>query len=121
MIPDAKIDEIRARIDFVGLVQRHGVELKKSGRSLKGCCPFHGEKTPSFYVYPEDKQFHCFGCQAHGDVFSFVQRLMGKTFIDTVHDLAKEVGVNLESEVDPTMKERAQLKEATDFAAEHFK
>jgi DNA primase len=121
LIPDAKIDEIRARIDFVGLVQRHGVELKKSGRSLKGRCPFHGENTPSFYVYPEDKQFHCFGCQAHGDVFTFVQRLMGKTFVDTVQDLAREVGVDLEAAVDPGMKERAQLKEATDFAAEHFK
>src|ERR1043165_5645384 len=120
MIPDAKIDEIRARIDFVALVQRPGVELKKSGRSLKGCCPFHGEKTPSFYVYPEDKQFHCFGCQAHGDVFTFVQRLMGKTFGDTVTDLAKEVGVDLEAGVDPAMRERAQIKEATDFAAQHF-
>lgn len=121
LIPEGKIDEIRSRIDFVGLVQRHGVELKKSGRSLKGRCPFHGENTPSFYVYPEDKQFHCFGCQAHGDVFTFVQRLMGKTFVDTVQDLAREVGVDLEAAIDPAMKERAQLKEATDFAAEHFK
>jgi len=121
LIPEQKIDEIRARIDFVALVQRHGVELKKSGRSLKGCCPFHGEKTPSFYVYPEDKQFHCFGCQVHGDVFTFVQRLMGKTFVDTVQDLAKEVGVDLEAAVDPAMKERGQIKQATDFAAEHYK
>ena len=121
LIPEGKIDEIRSRIDFVGLVQRHGIELKKSGRSLKGRCPFHGENTPSFYVYPEDKQYHCFGCQAHGDVFSFVQRLMGKTFVDTVADLAREVGVDLDAGVDPAMKERQQLKQATDFAAEHFK
>lgn len=121
LIPEGKIDEIRSRIDFVGLVQRHGIELKKSGRSLKGRCPFHGENTPSFYVYPEDKQYHCFGCQAHGDVFSFVQRLMGKTFVDTVADLAREVGVDLDAGVDPAMKERQQIKQATDFAAEHFK
>ncbi len=121
LIPEDKINEVRARIDMVALVARHGVDLKKSGRSLKGRCPFHNENSASFYVYPEDKQFHCFGCQAHGDCFSFVQRLMGKTFVDTVQDLAREVGVDLEAAIDPAMKERAQLKEATDFAAEHFK
>ncbi len=121
MIPDAKIDEIRARVDLVNLVQRHGVELKKAGRSLKGRCPFHGEKTASFNVYPDDKHYHCFGCHAHGDAFTFLQRLLGKTFMDVVHDLASEVGVDLEAAVDPSMKERQQIKEATDFAAEHFK
>jgi DNA primase len=121
LIPESKIEEVRARVDFVGLVQRHGVELKKSGRTLKGNCPFHGENTPSFFVYPENKQFHCFGCQAHGDVFSFVQRLMGKTFTDTVQDLAREVGVDLEAAVDPSLKERQALKAVTDIAQEHFR
>ncbi|MFT3838059.1 MAG: DNA primase [Myxococcaceae bacterium] len=121
MIPEAKIDEIRERIDLVALVNRHGVELKKSGRSFKGRCPFHNEKTPSFYVWAEERRFKCFGCQAGGDAFSFVQRLLGKTFIDTVRDLAKEAGVDLEQSVDPALKEKAQIKEATDYAAEHFK
>lgn len=121
LIPDHKIDEVRERIDLVALVQRHGVTLKKSGRSFKGCCPFHQEKTPSFYVWADTRRFKCFGCAAGGDAISFVQRLLGKTFVDTVRDLAKEAGVDLEAEVDPAMKERAQIKEATDFADAYFK
>lgn len=120
MIAEAKIQEVRERVDMVALVQRHGVELKKSGRSYKGRCPFHQEKTPSFYVWAEEKRFKCFGCQAGGDAISFVQRLMGKTFVDTVTDLAKELGVDLEAEVDPGAKEKQQVKDATDFAAQHF-
>lgn len=121
MIPDSKIDEIRERIDLVALMGRHGVELKKSGRSFKGCCPFHQEKTPSFHVWPEEKRFKCFGCQAGGDAFSFMQRLFGKPFLDTVRDLAKDAGVDLEEAIDPGLKEKAQIKDATDVAAEHFK
>ncbi len=120
LIPDSKIDEIRERIDLVALAQRHGVELKKSGRSFKGLCPFHGEKSPSFYVWPDTRRFKCFGCQAGGDGISFVQRLMGKTFVDTVTDLAKELGIDLEAGIDPTMREKQQIKDATDFAAQHF-
>jgi DNA primase len=120
LIPDHKIEEIRERIDIVALVQRHGVELKKSGRSYRGLCPFHNEKSPSFYVWPETHRFKCFGCQAGGDGISFVQRLLGKTFSDTVRDLAREMGIDIEASVDPAMREKAQVKEATDAAAQHF-
>jgi len=120
LIPDSKIQEVRERVDMIALVQRHGVELKKSGRSYKGLCPFHGEKSPSFYVWPDEKRFKCFGCQAGGDAISFVQRLMGKTFVDTVRDLAKELGVDIEAAVDPGMREKQEVKDATDFAAQHF-
>ncbi len=120
LIPDSKIQEVRERVDMIALVQRHGVELKKSGRSYKGLCPFHGEKSPSFYVWPDEKRFKCFGCQAGGDAISFVQRLMGKTFVDTVRDLAKELGIDIEAAVDPGMREKQQVKDATDFAAQHY-
>ena len=80
MIPDAVIDEIRDRVDVVAVIGRH-MELKRSGRTWKGNCPFHGERTPSFHVYPEDKHFKCYGCGAHGDVFGFLQRLEGKEFL----------------------------------------
>lgn len=120
MIPESKIEEVRERVDIIALVQRHGVELKKSGRSYKGRCPFHQEKTPSFYVFPDGKRFKCFGCQAGGDAISFVQRLLGKPFVDTVRDLAKELGIDLEASVDPALKEKGQIKEATDLAARHF-
>jgi DNA primase len=120
LIPEHKIEEVRERVDLVALVQRHGVELKKTGRSHKGLCPFHNEKSPSFHVWGEAKRFKCFGCDAGGDAISFVQRLLGKSFVDSVRDLAKEVGVDLEAAVDPGLKEKAQLKEATDFAAQFF-
>ena len=120
LIPDSKIQEVRERVDMIALVQRHGVDLKKSGRSYKGLCPFHGEKSPSFYVWPDEKRFKCFGCQAGGDAISFIQRLMGKTFLDTVRDLAKELGVDIEAAVDPGMQEKQQVKDATDFAQQHF-
>ncbi len=120
LIPEHKIDEIRERVDMVALVQRHGVELKKAGRSYKGLCPFHQEKSPSFYVWADTRRFKCFGCQAGGDAISFVQRLLGKPFVDTVRDLAKELGIDLEAAVDPGMREKQQIKDATDFAAQHF-
>ncbi len=120
LIPEHKIDEILDRVDIVTLVSRH-VELKKSGRSFKGRCPFHQEKSASFHVTPEMRRFKCFGCQAGGDAIAFVQRYLGKTFVDAVRDLAREAGVDLESAQDPTLLERQQLKEVNDFAAEHFR
>lgn len=104
----------------MALAQRHGVELKKAGRAYKGRCPFHQEKTPSFNVWPDEKRYYCFGCQTGGDAISFVQRLLGKSFLDAVRDLAQELGIDLESEVDPATRERQQVKDATDFAAQHF-
>jgi DNA primase len=120
LIPEHKIQEVLDRVDLVAVVSRF-VELKKAGRSYKGKCPFHQEKSASFYVTPEMRRFKCFGCQAGGDAIAFLQRYLGKTFVDSVRDLAREAGVDLEAAVDPSAKERAELKEATDFAAEHFK
>ena len=119
-IPEHKIEEVRERVDLVALVSRH-VELKKSGRSFTGRCPFHQEKTPSFYVTPERGTFKCFGCQVGGDAITFVQRYFGKTFVDAVQDLAREVGVDLEAAEDPGAREKQQLKEVTDLAFEHFR
>src|ERR1019366_1405061 len=59
----------------------------------KGCCPFHGEKTPSFYVY--DDHFHCFGCGAHGDAISFVMQTQGASFMEAVEQLAAEAGLDV--------------------------
>ncbi len=120
MIPEHKIEEILERVDIVTLISRH-VELKKSGREFKGRCPFHQEKTPSFYVVPEKRFYFCHGCRASGDAVSFVQRYLGKTFVDAVKDLAREVGVDIEAAQDPAARERQQIKEVTDLAAEHFK
>ncbi len=119
-IPEHTIDEILERVDLVALVGRH-VELKKSGKSFKGRCPFHQEKSASFYVTPELKRFKCFGCQVGGDAIAFVQRYLGKTFVDAVRDLAREVGVDLSAAEDPSARERQHLREVTELALEHFK
>lgn len=71
------------------------VQLKKAGRNHKGCCPFHNEKTPSFMVNDEKQIYHCFGCTEGGDIFSFVMKFEGLTFVETVKMLADRAGVTI--------------------------
>lgn len=93
-IPDDTIDLIRDRVDVVGLVGRF-VNLKKAGRSYKGLCPFHTEKTPSFHVNPDRQSFHCFGCQEGGNVFTFLMKMENLTFPEAARVLAREVGIDI--------------------------
>src|SRR5438128_10067611 len=93
-ISDEKLQELRDRVDLVAVVQRR-VPLKKSGHDWKGLCPFHGEKTSSFYVVPDKKMFHCFGCGVSGDAIKFVMQTEGRSFRDAVEQLANEAGVDL--------------------------
>src|SRR6266498_4143527 len=94
IISDDKLQELRDRVDLIAVVQRR-VPLKKSGHDWKGLCPFHGEKTPSFYVVPDKRMFHCFGCGATGDAIKFVMQLDGKSFREAAEQLAAEAGVDL--------------------------
>ena len=91
-LPPGFLDELRARTPIAAVIGRR-VRLARSGRNWKGCCPFHGEKTPSFYVY--DDHFHCFGCGAHGDAISFVMQSQGAAFPDAVEQLAAEAGMEV--------------------------
>src|SRR5437868_6302882 len=93
-ISDEKLQELRDRVDIVAVVQRR-VPLKKSGRDWKGLCPFHGEKTPSFYVVPDKRLFHCFGCGQSGDALKFVMQTEGRSFREAVEQLATDAGVDL--------------------------
>ncbi|MFL5691078.1 MAG: DNA primase, partial [Ktedonobacteraceae bacterium] len=89
------IETIKAKIDVVeeiGLV----VALQKSGKAFKGLCPFHNERTPSFYVFPESQTWRCFGCNEGGDLFSFVQAQQGLGFRDALMYLAEKAGVPVE-------------------------
>src|SRR5690348_14463351 len=104
LIPHHKIEEVLARADILAIVGRV-VQLKKSGRSYKGCCPFHNEKSPSFYVTPERRMWKCFGCGAGGDAIAFLMRSQGKGFVDAVRDLARETSVDLGSAEDPRARE----------------
>lgn len=92
-LPTSFLDELRARTPLAAVIGRR-VRLARSGRQLKGCCPFHNEKTPSFYVY-EDGQYHCFGCGAHGDAISFVMQSEGAGFMEAVERLAAEAGLDV--------------------------
>jgi DNA primase len=123
-IPAEKIAEIRDRVDIEAVVGR-SVRLQRKGRSLMGCCPFHGEKTPSFSVDPVKKLFHCFGCGVGGDVFSFVMRQESIDFPEAVRMLAREVGVELpEREESPAERRvrqrREQMYRVNDIARAHF-
>jgi DNA primase len=93
-ISDEKLQELRDRVDLIAVVQRR-VPLKKSGHDWKGLCPFHGEKTPSFYVIPDKRMFHCFGCGVSGDAIKFVMQVEGRSFREAVEQLAGEAGVDL--------------------------
>jgi DNA primase len=92
-LPASFLDELRTRTPLAAIVGR-SVRLARSGRQWKGCCPFHGEKTPSFYVY-EDGHYHCFGCGAHGDAIGFVMQAEGIGFMEAVERLAAEAGLEV--------------------------
>ena len=91
-LPANFLDELRTRTPLATVVGRR-VRLARSGKQWKGCCPFHGEKSPSFYVY--DDGYHCFGCGAHGDAISFVMQSQGLSFMEAVGQLAAEAGLDV--------------------------
>src|SRR5205823_3989286 len=89
--PPGFLDELRARVPLGSLVGRR-VKLIRRGRELGGLCPFHHEKTPSFYVVEDKGFFHCFGCGAHGDAFGYLMRAENLDFIEAIVGLAAEAG-----------------------------
>jgi len=90
------LDQVRSEVNLIEVVQRH-VGLKPHGQNWKGCCPFHQEKTPSFFVVPGKKIYHCFGCGAGGDVFQFLQAIKGVSFPEAVTSAAELVGIEVEN------------------------
>jgi DNA primase len=94
LISEDVINQIRDRIDIAEVVGQH-VSLSRTGQNLKGLCPFHQEKTPSFTVSSSRQIFHCFGCGAGGNVFSFLMRITGASFPDTVRELGQKVGIEV--------------------------
>lgn len=88
------VDEVKDRVDITEYIGRH-VHLNKAGRNFKGLCPFHTEKTSSFFVFPENQRWHCFGCGKGGDVFNFAMDFEGVDFRTALEDLARQTGVEL--------------------------
>src|SRR5260221_7039672 len=120
--PPGFLDELRSRVPLGDLVGRR-VRLLRRGREHSGLCPFHNEKTPSFYVVEDKGFFHCFGCGAHGDANGYVMRAESLDFIEAVERLAGEVGIAVPQQT-PQERERAQrqktLLEALAAAASFY-
>jgi len=115
------IAEIKARLDIVDVVGQK-VVLKKAGRTFKGLCPFHNEKTPSFNVFPDKGNYHCFGCGANGDAFSFLMKTEGLDFAEALRVLAARTGVELQPRPEATRQneQRAELLRVLDAATLYY-
>ncbi|MGF1549825.1 MAG: DNA primase, partial [Sphingomonadaceae bacterium] len=116
------LDELRARTSLSALIGK-SVKLQRAGREWKACCPFHKERTPSFFVNDEKGFYHCFGCQAHGDAIGWLVEVRGLPFMDAVKELAAAAGMTVPAP-DPRARERADraagLIEVTEAAARWF-
>lgn len=117
------VEEVKRRIDLVDFLSGH-LTLKKAGRTYKGLCPFHTEKTPSFVVYPDEGRWYCFGaCGTGGDLFTFLMRRENLTFPEALRRLAQRAGVELEApsaEAQEETRRRRKLEEMHLAAAGHF-
>lgn len=109
-ISEEKITQIRQAVDIVEIISDY-VQLKKQGRNYFGLCPFHGESTPSFSVSPDKQIFHCFGCGAGGNVFTFLMELEGISFQESVIKLASRANIDLEIKLNIAQTENKQSKE----------
>ncbi len=121
---DDIVEEVRTRNDIVDVISEY-TGLKKAGNSYKCCCPFHNEKTPSFTVSREKQMYHCFGCGAGGNVYTFVMKYENFTFQEAIQFLAKRAGITLpEKELSPAEKakisKKASMFEANKMAAAYF-
>jgi DNA primase len=106
MIPREVIERVKERIDIVELVSGY-VTLTRAGQNLKALCPFHAEKTPSFTVSPSRQMFHCFGCGVGGNALTFLMKIEGGTFPETVRELAQRAGIEIQTVEAPPSSDRA--------------
>jgi DNA primase len=121
-IPEEKIEEIRSSTDIVDVISGY-VQLKKRGKNYIGLCPFHQEKTPSFTVSSEKQIFHCFGCHAGGNIFSFLMDYKNISFVEAVQEVAEHIGIQLIYEKPNESAEQTEqesLYEINVFAARYF-
>lgn len=122
MIPHNTIEDIKFRCPVDDVISSY-VTLKKAGNNLKGLCPFHSEKTPSFTVFPQTQSYYCFGCGAGGDVITFLMRSENLDYADAVRELAKRCGITLpeDSKEIPKGTGRSRILEMNLEAARFFR
>ena len=121
-LPAGFLDELKARLPLSAYVGR-SVRLARAGREWKGCCPFHQEKSPSFYINDGKAFYHCFGCGVHGDIITFAMQANGLQFPDAVETLAREAGLEVPQRTQESPQQqdaRAHLYAAIDAAAAWF-
>lgn len=119
MIPHEYIEELARRTDIVDLVGSY-VQLKRKGRLYGGLCPFHSEKTPSFYVYPDTQSFYCFGCGAGGSAINFAEKINNIGYVEAVKLLAERAGMPAPTEDDKTGRLRSRVLSINKDAARFF-
>ena len=119
------VDQLKSSINIVNVIGQYVATLKKSGRdTYKGLCPFHQEKTPSFNVHESKQFFHCFGCQASGDVLAFVMKVEGVSFYEALKSLAERYGIPMPKRsqyADEDARMRGALFAMHELAQEHFR
>ncbi|MCX4189712.1 DNA primase [Methylophaga sp. OBS3] len=119
-IPPQFIDELLARVDIVDVIDSR-VPLKKAGKNLQACCPFHNEKSPSFTVSPEKQFYHCFGCGAHGTAVGFLMEYEQLSFPETIQELADSVGMQVPVTQQATLTPaRQNLYDLLDKVAKYY-
>jgi len=121
-IPEQFIDDLISRTDIAEVID-HRVPLQRAGAEFRACCPFHDEKTPSFYVSPAKQFYHCFGCGAHGTAISFLMNYDNLEFLDAIDTLAAQAGMIVPKEAQPDdrhRKEQAQLHDMVERANQYF-
>lgn len=117
-IPEYIIARINAEADLVSIIKRH-TTLKPAGKEFKGCCPFHGEKTPSFYVNPASNLYYCFGCGAKGNAISFLVDYERLTFVEAVKELSEQTGIELPKEDTQSVSYQKGTNKASGTPKEH--
>lgn len=115
----SSVEQIKSRLNIVDVVQGY-IKLQKAGANLKANCPFHSEKTPSFFVSPARESWHCFGCNRGGDMFAFVMEIEGVEFVEALKILANRAGIELAPIDSKHKNERARLLKLIDDAKNFY-